>query len=136
MSQAATLSIALAIPAQAGSFPQSPWPPPPGIAVAYEASTGLPRYVFSGAGTITLSDMALLPTAGAQVLTFSVDAVDDTGLALTAPVTFTLTGTTHGVFPITGGGAFGFASPGTTGGVTGLTITATAPAVVRVSAVG
>lgn len=137
MPQAATLTIALAVPLTSGAFPQPPWPPSRGISVQYEGAYSAPRLVFTTSATLVLSDFPnLIPATGAQILVVTVDAVDDTGLALTAPVTVTLTGTTHGAVVLTAGAAFAIASPGTTGGPTGISITTTAPAVVRVQAVG
>lgn len=151
MPQAATLSVSLALPLTAGAFPQPPWPPTPGIAITFEGTYSAPRIVFSGAATLTLSDFpSLIPTTGAQFLLVTVDPVDDTGLALTAPVTVVLTGTTHGSFalgsivtaaeaeanPTVPAGLLALASPGTAGGPTGIEIVTTAPAVVRVQAGG
>lgn len=136
MSQAATLTVNLAIPQAAGAFPQPPWPLPPGWTVNFEQSVCYPRLVLA-AGSIQLLDFALLPTDGAQVLLVVLDPVDDAGLALTAGVTITLAGGTSAVIrlPIAGG-TFALGAPGTTTGVTGLSITATAPAVLRVFAAG
>lgn len=137
MPQAATLTITLAVPLTPGAFPQPPWPPAAGISVQYEGAYSAPRLVFTTAATLVLSDFPnLMPSTGAQLLLVTVDPVDDTGLALTAPVTVTLTGTTHGTVVLTAGGALAIASPGTTGGPTGISITTTAPAVVRVSGEG
>lgn len=138
MSQAATLTLSLAIPQTAGAFPVAPWPPSPGYSVQYTGAYEAPRVAITGAGTLTLADFAaLLPTTGAQLLLITLDATDDGGLPLTAPVRFNLSGTTSGTIwlPI-GGGAFAIVAPGTTIGVTGLAIVTTDNAVVRVQAVG
>ena len=138
MPQIATVSVAsLIYPTVANGLPQAPPPPAKTYSVTYEQAVTYPRLVISGAGSIVLADFSLLPAAGCQVLTVTLDGIDDTGAGLTAPVSFVMTGTTHGtiVLPI-GGGSFSIVAPGAAGGVTGLTITSTAPAVVRVSALG
>lgn len=138
MSQAATLTLSLAIPQTAGAFPVAPWPPSPGYSVQYTGAYEAPRIAITGAGTLTLSDFsALLPATGAQILLVTLDAVDGAGLALTAPVNFVMTGTTHGTMQLPiAGGAFAIVAPGTMGGVTGLAIVTTGNAVVRVQAAG
>lgn len=144
MTQAATLSVSFALPLAAGAFPQPPWPPPPGISVQYEDDVSSPRIVFGlDTGSITLGGFDQLPTAGAQLLLITLDATDDTGLPITAPVCFNLSGTTSGTIWLGGevggvwfGGQFSIAAPGTARGVTGLEIVTTAPCVVRVQCVG
>lgn len=138
MTQAATLTVSLALPSTAGAFPQPPWPPSPGLSVQFTSAYEAPRIVIAGAGTLTLADLTtLLPTAGAQLLLVTLDPTDNLGLALTAPVRFNLTGTSSGTIwlPIAGG-FFALAAPGTVGSVTGMSIVTTSSAIIRIAACG
>lgn len=106
----------------------------PSVTLTYTAATGEGETIpLTGAQTYAV-DLAMLPAAGAQGLLVEVDLKDAAGVAATAPVRVTLT--PGGYVDMMPGGFLVVAAPGTAAGVTAMTLTSTASALVRVSAYG
>lgn len=97
------------------------------------ASASIPGEVIPLTGAVTYAvDLAMMPAAGLQGLQVSIDRTDAAGNAVSAPVRVTMT--PGGYVDLKPGGALAIASPGTAAGITALTLTSTANAVVRVAA--
>lgn len=79
-------------------------------------------------------DLVMMPSAGLQGLMVSVDRLDAAGAVASAAVRVTMT--PGGYVDVMPGGAVTIASPGIAAGVTGLSLTSTANALVRVSGIG
>lgn len=122
------MSTSLVFAVGLGPAPLSPSTTPLSV-TGYISGEVIP---LTGAMTYTV-DLAMMPAAGLQGLVVTVDRIDAYGAAVVAPVRVTFTGGFADVKP---GGGFGLSSPGTVAGITSLTLTSTANALVRVTAGG
>jgi hypothetical protein len=112
------------------SFPAAD---PFSCSATYTASTGQQEIPLTGAQTYTV-DLAMMPADGVQMLLVTVDRLDADGAAATDPVRVALT--PGGYVDLPPRGALAVLAPGTEGGITGLTLTSTANALVRLVANG
>lgn len=122
----ATLSFALT----------GPTPLAASVALTYRGFSNAGRVELTGAQTYEI-DLAMMPAAGLKGLCVQIDTVDAANNTVTASITLTWTSNgTEKSEELSPGGFLALGSPSPTNGITALSITSTANAVIHVTALG